>query len=195
MQGRAFVFVESEGWREMRHDVPKIGDAIADIDARIKEVDVRLRVHGSNCEWRAQLWPRWRSAGNEWRSNDLSGERIRCCGAGEYGSTCGGASGFFYWRPVAGEITALMLLLFGMGEVGAHRPCNRRMANTDFRNRSTQLSKVSGEMPHSKHLRLLEVGVEPCYGAADAVAAMFRLDEHVAFVFVDDELCFDVQRF
>ena len=39
MQGRAFVFVESEGWREMRHDVPKIGDAIADIDARVEEVD------------------------------------------------------------------------------------------------------------------------------------------------------------
>jgi len=33
---------------------------------------------------------------------------------------------------------------------------------------------------------LLEVGVEPSYGAADTVAAMFGLDEHMAFVFVDD---------
>ena len=50
-------------------------------------------------------------------------------------------------------------------------------------------------MPLCKRLPLLEVGVEPSDGAADAVAAMFRLDEHVAFVFVDDELGFDVQRF
>jgi hypothetical protein len=35
-------------------------------------------------------------------------------------------------------------------------------------------------------LRLLEVRVEPGYGSADAVAAMFGLQEHVAFVFVDD---------
>jgi hypothetical protein len=39
MQGRAFVFVESEGWWEMRHYVPKIDDAVADIDAGIEEVD------------------------------------------------------------------------------------------------------------------------------------------------------------
>jgi hypothetical protein len=39
---------------------------------------------------------------------------------------------------------------------------------------------------------LLKVSVEPGYGAADAVAAMFGLDEHVAFVFIDDQLGFDV---
>jgi ribosomal protein L14E/L6E/L27E len=32
-QGRAFVFVESEHRRQMRHHAPKIDDAIADIDA------------------------------------------------------------------------------------------------------------------------------------------------------------------
>jgi hypothetical protein len=39
MQRRAFVFVESEGRREMRHHVPEIDDAVADIDAAIKELD------------------------------------------------------------------------------------------------------------------------------------------------------------
>jgi hypothetical protein len=39
MQGRAFVFVESEHRRQMRHNVPKIHDAIADIDAGIEEAD------------------------------------------------------------------------------------------------------------------------------------------------------------
>ena len=39
MQGRAFVFVESEGRREMRHHVPKIDNAVADIDAGIEEVN------------------------------------------------------------------------------------------------------------------------------------------------------------
>jgi len=39
---------------------------------------------------------------------------------------------------------------------------------------------------HSKRLWLLEVGVEPGYGAADAIAAMLGLYEHVAFVFVND---------
>ena len=47
----------------------------------------------------------------------------------------------------------------------------------------------------TRKLGLLEVGVEPGYGAADAVAAMFGLDEHVAFVFVDYQLGFDIQRF
>ena len=72
---------------------------------------------------------------------------------------------------------------------------NHRMANIYFRNRRTKLSKGSGEMPHRKRLRLLEVGVEPSHGAADAVAAMFGLEKHVAFVLVDDKLGFDVRRF
>jgi len=44
-------------------------------------------------------------------------------------------------------------------------------------------------------LGLLKVRVEPGYGAADAVAAMFWLHEHVAFVFVDYTLRFDAQSF
>src|SRR5579859_5907598 len=40
VQGRAFVFVEGEDWREMRHDVPDIDDAIADVEAGIEEADV-----------------------------------------------------------------------------------------------------------------------------------------------------------
>jgi hypothetical protein len=35
------------------------------------------------------------------------------------------------------------------------------------------------------------VGVEPGEGAFDYVAAVFGIGEHVAFVFVDDELGFD----
>jgi len=39
VQPRAFVFVESEHRRQMRHHVPKIDDALADIDAGIEEAD------------------------------------------------------------------------------------------------------------------------------------------------------------
>jgi len=40
-----------------------------------------------------------------------------------------------------------------------------------------------------------EVGVEPVDGADDAVAVVLGLDEHVAFVVVDDELGFDAEGF
>ena len=46
--------------------------------------------------------------------------------------------------------------------------------------------KSAAALPHSNGLRLLQMRVEPGYGAADAVAAMFGLYEHVAFVLVDD---------
>ena len=36
---RAFVFVQSKHRRQVRHKVPKIDDAIADIDAGIEEAD------------------------------------------------------------------------------------------------------------------------------------------------------------
>ena len=39
VQVRAFVFVQSEHRRQVRHHVPKIDDAIADIDAGIEEAD------------------------------------------------------------------------------------------------------------------------------------------------------------
>ena len=39
VQGRAFLFVQSEGRREVRHYIPKIYDAVADVDAGIEEVD------------------------------------------------------------------------------------------------------------------------------------------------------------
>ena len=39
------------------------------------------------------------------------------------------------------------------------------------------------------------MGVEPGEGAFDDVAAVFGAREHVAFVFVDDELGFDAERF
>ena len=39
MQGIAFVFVESEHRRQVRHNVPKIDNAIADVDAGIEEAD------------------------------------------------------------------------------------------------------------------------------------------------------------
>lgn len=39
------------------------------------------------------------------------------------------------------------------------------------------------------------MGVEPGYGAADAVALVGGVDEHVAFVFVDDQLGFDAESF
>ena len=44
-------------------------------------------------------------------------------------------------------------------------------------------------------LWLLKVCVEPGYGAADAITAMFGLHEHVAFVFVHYKLRFDAERF
>ena len=37
--------------------------------------------------------------------------------------------------------------------------------------------------------------IEPGYGAADAVSLVGGIDEHVAFVFVDDQLGFDAERF
>src|ERR1700726_736310 len=65
------------------------------------------------------------------------------------------------------------------------------MANRDCRNRRTKLSNgFSGKLPHARRLRLLKMGVEPGYAAADAVAAMFGLHEHVAFVFVNYQLRF-----
>ena len=39
VQGRAFVFVQSEHRGKMRHHVPKVYDAIADVDASIEEAD------------------------------------------------------------------------------------------------------------------------------------------------------------
>lgn len=39
MEGRAFVFVKSQWRREVRHYIPKIDDAVADINAGIEEVD------------------------------------------------------------------------------------------------------------------------------------------------------------
>ena len=41
----------------------------------------------------------------------------------------------------------------------------------------------------------LQVAVEPSQGAFDYVAAVFGAGEHMAFVFVDDELGFDAERF
>ena len=40
-----------------------------------------------------------------------------------------------------------------------------------------------------------EVGVEPSEGALDYVAAVLGAGEHMAFVFVDNELSFDAERF
>ena len=37
--------------------------------------------------------------------------------------------------------------------------------------------------------------VEPSDGAANAILLVLGLDEHVAFMFVDDQLGFDAQRF
>src|ERR1700693_4176277 len=39
MKGRAFVFVEGEYRRKMRHDIPEADNAIADVDAAIEEAD------------------------------------------------------------------------------------------------------------------------------------------------------------
>jgi hypothetical protein len=39
------------------------------------------------------------------------------------------------------------------------------------------------------------MGVEPGDGAADALALVLRLDEHMAFVFEDHQLRFNAKRF
>jgi len=39
VQVRAFVFVESEHRRQVRHHIPKIDDAVADIYAGVEEAD------------------------------------------------------------------------------------------------------------------------------------------------------------
>src|SRR5437764_15034578 len=49
--------------------------------------------------------------------------------------------------------------------------------------------------PKLQALWLLEARVKPGDGAANAVANVFGIYEHMAFVLVDDELRFNIERF
>src|SRR6476661_8999972 len=55
-----------------------------------------------------------------------------------------------------------------------------------------KISDTTGEMGGRESL---QVGVEPGQGALDYIATMLGAGEHVALVFVDDELGFDAQCF